>query len=393
MIGDLVSTGDLAGARKGRPSPEARADDVETTVRATGVCEAVARCVLGQIHRAYPCAEAQTLETPDDLSLPSERHPAFFGSFDWHSCMHSHWALVRMLTCGAIRDERLAGDVVRALGRTFQPALVAREAAAWERLPAHVELPYGLTWLLALDAELAALARRDGHGGAWRAALAPLVRELAPRVRAWAAGLRLPVRSGIHSDTAWSLAQARDWAAAVGDDELVAIVDERAVALYARDRDAPCAYEPSGQTFTSPILNEAALMARALPAPRREAWLRGFLPTAFSTTCAPAGATAHVATLANTDAGNALAPLLPDAPGTWDGVDYLGVHEVALPLARCLAVRDAACALPAGSPARASLLAQARRWRAQGLAGVTLDGYLADHWIGSFMVATVLPAR
>lgn len=118
-------------------------------------------------------------------------------------------------------------------------------------------------------------------------------------------------------------------------------------------------------------------MARVLEPDEYDRWMRGFLPQAFETAGLPVASP-------DPDA----APLLPDIPAAWDGTSYLGVHEVALPLARCIAARDAAAGLT-DPQARAYLMAQADRWERQGLGGLVLDGYLADHWVGSFVVAAV----
>ena len=352
-----------------------KAPSATQTAQRSSAARSVAECILAQIHRPYPCSESQVLHGPDDLQLPTDRFPVFFGSFDWHSCVHSHWSLVRLLANGALAPD-LAARAAAALDRSFQPDALAREAASWELLPEHTERPYGLTWLLALDAELARPEIARAHP-AWRPALNPLVEVLLPRVRSWVHACALPVRSGVHSDTAWSLAMAWDWASATADQPLLDVIAERARSLYLRDVCAPCAYEPSGETFTSPILNEAALMARVLEPDEYDRWMRGFLPQVFETAGLPAASP-------DPDA----APLLPDIPAAWDGASYLGVHEVALPLARCVAARDAAAGLT-DPQARAYLMAQADRWERQGLGGLVLDGYLADHWVGSFVVAAV----
>lgn len=337
---------------------------------------AVAQCILGQLHRPYPCSATQVLHDAADLQLPRDRFPVFYGSFDWHSCVHSHWALMRLLGCGLL-EAPLVQRVEKILARSFDPEALAREAASWAQLPEHTERPYGLTWLLALDAELGRPRMLREHP-AWREALSPLVAVVLPRVRRWVDSCGLPVRSGVHSDTAWSLAMAWDWAVAAGDGGLAQAVADRARSLYLRDVHAPCAYEPSGETFTSAILNEAACMARALEPAAFDHWMRGFLPQVFEAGEKP------------TDEVDAA--LLPDIARPWDGASYLGVHEVALPLARCIAARDAAWALE-DAAARAYLGSQAARWERQGLAGLTLDDYLADHWVGSFVVAAVVGAR
>ena len=390
MIGDLGFhlTDGVCGEIAAATPPCASADEwrVRALVR-------VAECILGQIARPYPCSERQTLMGPEDLELPRERFRVFFGSFDWHSCVHSHWTLVRLIASGVLDPvanaacdlgdvdlEDLQARVLSQLETSFVPAGLAEEAEAWRtRIPAYEERPYGVTWFLALDAELGRLAAApgelSGRAKAWRETCAPMTAEMRRRVLEWARGLALPTRSGIHTDTAWSLAMAWDWAAFAGDAELSDVVRKVALRLYSADVNAPRAYEPGGDTFTSSILNEAACMARVMEPAAYDAWLQGFLPALY----APAGEGSE-------------APLLPDLARAWDGASYLGVHEVALPLARCLAARDAAGPLPASSPARARLAADSRRWMRQGAQDTPLDGYLADHWVGSFVAAALLGA-
>lgn len=338
----------------------------------------VARCVLSQIERPYPCSERQTLTGPDDLELPRLRFPAFFGSFDWHSCVHSHWTLVRMLATDALAgNAELEAAAAAQLARTFSPDLMEAEAASWrERVPAWEEKPYGWTWELALDAELARLAATPGgahaaDAAAWREAARPLTEEMRHRTMGWISGLSLPSRTGIHSDTGWNLAMAIDCGRAAGDDELTEAAAAAARRLFLADECAPCAYEPQADTFTSSVLNEAALMARVLGANEYAEWLEAYLPQLFR---------AHFST-----------PLIADLPGRWNGEGYLEVHTVALPTSRALAARDAAAALPAGR-AQGRLSAEAARWLVEGVQDVQLSGYLADHWVGSFVCAALLGA-
>ncbi len=341
----------------------------------------VAECVLGQIDRPYPCAQRQNLTGPDELELPIDRFPVFYGSFDWHSCVHSHWTLVRMLSCGAF-DATDAGDadaglearVVAQLEKSFAADALAAEARNWaEKIPTWEEKPYGWTWLLALGQELGRLAAGGGSYAAaaagWREALQPMRDVMYQRVCDWIGGLSLAARTGTHSDTAWNLAMAFDYAKATCDLRLVDAVREAAVRLFGYDVAAPVAYEPNADTFTSAVLNEAACMARVLDTAEYEAWLRGYLPQLF--------------------AADFTAPLIADLPGRWDGSGYLEVHTVALPTSRGLAARDAAEALAAG-PARDRLAAEASRWVTDGVNDIQLSGYLADHWVGSFVCAALL---
>ena len=335
----------------------------------------VATCVLSQIERPYPCSERQTLTCAEDLELPRRRFPAFYGSFDWHSCVHSHWTLVRLLKDNVLADTpELEEQAAAQLSRTFAPDLMAAEARSWkEKVPQWEEKPYGWTWELALDEELAHLAELAGNPHAeeaedWRAALSPLTEEMHRRVADWIAHLSLPARTGLHSDTAWSLAMAADYAEATQDQELLESVRTAAIRLFAHDVAAPLAYEPEADTCTSAILNEAALMARVLSGEAYLSWMKDYMPALFSESFS--------------------SPLIQDLPGKWDGTGYLEVHTVALPTSRALAARDAASALPAGA-ARDRFAAEATRWLVQGVQDVELSGYLADHWVGSFVCAAL----
>ena len=259
------------------------------------------------------------------------------------------------------------------LSRTFAPDLMEQEARSWkEKVPQWEEKPYGWTWELAVDQELGKLANAESpyadEAKAWRAALSPLTEEMHRRVAGWIAHLSLPARTGMHSDTAWSLAMAADCAEATDDQELLESVCMAAVRLFGNDMEAPLAYEPEADTFTSAILNEAALMARVLSGEAYLSWMKDYMPALFSESFS--------------------SPLLADLPGKWDGTGYLEVHTVALPTSRALAARDAAAALPAGT-ARDRLSREASRWLVQGIQDVELSGYLADHWVGSFVCAAL----
>ena len=329
--------------------------------------------------RAFPDRAAlpllRALTCAEDLELPRKRFPAFYGSFDWHSCVHSHWTLVRMLKDNVLTDvPELEKAAAAQLSRTFAPDLMEQEARSWkEKVPQWEEKPYGWTWELALDQELGKLANAAkspyaDEAKAWQATLSPLTEEMHRRVAGWIAHLSLPARTGMHSDTAWSLAMAADRAEATEDQELLESVCMAAVRLFGNDVEAPLAYEPEADTFTSAILNEAALMARVLPGEAYLSWMKGYMPALFSESFS--------------------SPLLADLPGKWDGTGYLEVHTVALPTSRALAARDAAAALPAGT-ARDRLSQEASRWLVQGIQDVELSGYLADHWVGSFVCAAL----
>src|SRR5262245_38142482 len=225
------------------------------------------------IQRAYPVALVVTLERADDLGLPRELTPAFHGSFDWHSAVHGHWTLARGARMHP--DAAWAEPARAALARSLTGANLERELAFVEKRPGF-ERPYGLAWLLQLAAEL----RTWDHAPArrWSAALAPLEELAARRLLEWATRLPWPVRSGEHSQSAFALGLALDWAR---DAERPSYHERMALEctrLYRADTAAPVGYEPSAHDFLSPALAEADLMRRVL---RREAfanWIYTFLP-------------------------------------------------------------------------------------------------------------------
>jgi hypothetical protein len=228
---------------------------------------AFARVALANVQREYPRRLDQLLAAPDAEWRPRALHPAFFGSYDWHSAVHMHWLLVRLLNlhpaleaqAGAVLDAHLASEpLARELAFFKTPG-----GAAFER-------PYGWAWLLELYAELLRLNRRE-----WHEALEPLAGELARRFSGYIKALPYPVRAGTHGNSAFACLLALDYAAAASDAKLKGDIEAAARRWFLADRDYPVAYEPSGEDFLSPALVEAVLMQQVLEDP---GWLRDFLP-------------------------------------------------------------------------------------------------------------------
>lgn len=248
----------------------------------TTLDETLAGVALRAVTREYPNKIAHLMTRDEDgrECRPRALHPAFYGSFDWHSAVHGHWALVRLLRRGRIEDAALEGAVRGVLAAHLTAANLATEVA-YVRAPGRgsFERPYGLAWLLQLDAELAGWCAEadDAFAARLRAPLAELVAHAAGALRGWLTGLRWPVRSGTHDQTALSLGLWRDWAVTTGAAQDRALIDARALALYGADRGAPIGWEPSGHDFLSPALSEADLMRRVLPQEALAAWVEGFL--------------------------------------------------------------------------------------------------------------------
>ncbi|HET8696008.1 MAG TPA: DUF2891 family protein [Gammaproteobacteria bacterium] len=320
----------------------------------------LARRALDNVAREYPNHPQYLLTSDTDALPPRVVHPCFFGAFDWHSAVHNHWLLVRLLNA-APRLE-LRAEIEAALARSFDPAKTRVEAAYLERHPAF-ERPYGLAWLALLAAEVR--SSTSAAAGAWNAALQPLADASRANVVRWLGQLRYPVRSGTHNQTAFALTLLHDAAAAVADDPLLELLRAAALRLYRADVDAPLGFEPSGEDFLSPCWMEADLMRRVLVPHDFAEWLARFLPRLPTRDDAAWLPCAEVA----------------------DEADGKAVHLHGLNLSRAWNLAKAAAALPDGDARRAALLAAADRHRIAGLAAtLATRHYAGNHWLPSFAV-------
>jgi hypothetical protein len=235
----------------------------ETAARFAGIA-------LGHVSREYPHKLDHVMDGPEDVLSPRELHPIFFGSFDWHSCVHGWWTMLRIrrLFPGlpeALRVETLADAMLA-------PDKVAGELAYLDRAySGGFERPYGWAWLLALHGE----AQRHGDRP-WAADLEPLAAAFAERFRLFLPRLTYPLRVGTHFNTAFALVLALEWAQA-NDDALAALIRHRASGWFGEDR-AYHGWEPGGDEFLSGGLCEALLMLRILPDGAFGPWFDAFLP-------------------------------------------------------------------------------------------------------------------
>ena len=202
------------------------------------LAERLVELILAAVHREYPSHVTHLLESDADARPPRELTPAFYGSFDWHSAVHGHWALARLARL--FPDSPAAARARAGLERSLTSAHLVREAA-YLSAPgrAGFERPYGLAWLLQLCAELREW--RDPGAARWQVALEPLEGICAEHLRAWLPKLRWPIRTGLHSQSAFALGLALDWARASGNGSFGALARERALAWHGGDREAPLA--------------------------------------------------------------------------------------------------------------------------------------------------------
>ena len=229
-----------------------------------------ARLTLGHLGQEYPSKLDHVMTGPEDAATPSALHPIFFGSFDWHSCVHGWWQILYLLRL--FPDLPEAAAIRARADAMLVPGKVAGELAYLDRPgSAGFERPYGWAWLLALHGEA---ARHAGTG--WAEALEPLARAFAQRFRAFLPKLSYPIRVGTHPNSSFALVLTHGWAAD-HDPALAALVASRALDWFGGDRGCQ-AWEPGGDEFLSPALIEALLMSRVLPAPAFTTWLKDFLP-------------------------------------------------------------------------------------------------------------------
>ncbi|HUL18421.1 MAG TPA: DUF2891 domain-containing protein [Steroidobacteraceae bacterium] len=312
------------------------------------------------LHQEYPNHISHTLASDADVRAPRALTPAFYGCYDWHSDVHGHWLLVRLVRL--FPDAPFAAPARAALERTFTAQNIAAEVAYLQGAGrASFERPYGLAWLLRLAAELRTWDDPDARR--WRATLAPLESEAATRMASWLPKLHYPIRIGEHDQTAFSFGLVWDWAGIAQDARMRALLQDAAQRFYLRDRNCPLAYEPSGEDFLSPCIAEADFMRRALASQAFAAWLSQFLPQ------------------------------IPTKDGAWltpavvtDRSDPKLAHIDGLNLSRAWMLAGIAQGLPATDPRRPALLSASRQHAEAALPFVTGEHYEGGHWLGTFAV-------
>ena len=340
--------------------------DALRTGRADALDDAVATALaahpLDGVETEYPHYQG-TVEGPEAPLRPAETHPVFYGCFDWHSAVHSHWALVRSLRLAA--DHPDEAEIAAGIDERLTPENVAREVDYLDENPGFEE-PYGWSWLLRFAAELALWD--DPRADAWREVLRPLEDRVRRGTRESFLDVDRPHRVGTHGNTAFALAGVLDYARIVGDDDLESETEATARRLYANDTAAVVGAEPVGWDFLSPALVEADLMRRVLDPDPFAAWLDEFVP---DLTAPP-----HDALLAPVDV----------EPDEGDGA---AIHLIGLNVSRAWCLAGLADALDGrdGSTTtrlRDPLDAAARRHAEAGAADVLTDDYAGSHWLSSF---------
>ena len=328
------------------------------------VAERFANLALACVHKEYPNHISHTLNSDVDVAPPRKLTPAFYGCYDWHSSVHGHWLLVRLVR--TFPDASFVPAARDALRQSLTADNLAQEAEYLRgQGRASFERPYGLAWLPQLAAELREWD--DPQAKEMAANLRPLDQIVVERLSAWLPKLSNPVRIGEHDQTAFGLGLVLDYARGAGDEKIVELVVSKAKQFYVNDKNCPLAYEPSGEDFLSPCLGEADLMRRVLPSRRFAAWLTVFMPQI------------------SISAGTAWwQPVVSPDPS-----DPKLAHLDGLNLSRAWMLKGIASALAKNDKRLASINAVAEQHERAGLAAVTGEHYEGGHWLGSFAVYLV----
>ena len=322
----------------------------------------LAAIALGHVNREFPNKLDHLMTGPADVRGPRDLHPIFYGSFDWHSCVHSHWLLASLL--------RLHPEIPQAtnIRLHFDQAFTVEKVEA-ERAYMSAESargfsrPYGWAWLLKLHSELVV------HDAPWGARLEPLATAFAGRFKAFLPLCDYPIRTGVHSSTAFALSLSADYAEVVGDQDLLDLLRTQAMAWYGQDH-ACQAWEPSGDDFLSPALMEAQCMGRLMEAGGFRDWFDRFLP----------------------DAVSGVPQTLFQPARVSDRTDGKIAHLDGLNLSRAWCWRSIAADLPGKHRLQAVAIDAAERHLQASLPHVAGD-YMGEHWLASYALLALSEGR
>ncbi|MFT4075511.1 MAG: DUF2891 domain-containing protein [Asticcacaulis sp.] len=314
-----------------------------------------ARIALGHVTREYPHKADHVMTGPNDTYRPKDIHPVFYGSFDWHSCVHGYWLLTRIRRLFPEIAE--AGAIADLIERQFTPEAIGAEVAYLQRPSSRgFERPYGWAWLLKLAAEL----HLDSSSEAtiWRETLRPLTEAFVARFLSFLPLQTYPVRSGVHNSTAFALTLVADYAHVTQHARLLDQLKERAMTWHGQDRNA-AAWEPSGEDFLSPTLSAAQAMMRLLPSADFAHWLRAYLP--------------------RLTAKEPSALLIPARIS--DRSDGKIAHLDGLNLSRAWAWRELSAHL---APDERDIALEAAKQHLEAALGHVEGDYMGEHWLASF---------
>lgn len=312
------------------------------------------------IRQEYPNKTAHIINNSGEVNLsPKDLHPSFYGCFDWHSSVHGHWMLVRLLKTKPHLQN--ADKIENILNESFNEENIQKEADYFTKYPLGntFERTYGWAWLLKLDQEL--MTWDDDRARKWHNNLKPLTEKIVKLWETYLPKQTYPNRSGVHPNSAFALSFAIDWARAAQDIEFETRLIQKAEYFYLYDKKTPAYLEPDGSDFFSPSLEIADLMRRILPQDEFVKWLKKFYDKK---------------SIEN----------IEKLPVVSDLSDYLTVHLVGLSFTRAWCMKGVSTALPEGHPLKKRFRKDADTFLSNALPLLFKGNYGGDHWLASFAV-------
>lgn len=320
-----------------------------------------AALALKCVNREFPNKPDHVINNESEVKSPKQLHPAFYGCFDWHSSVHGHWMLVRLLKTFPNLPE--VPQIKKALNANLTAQNIRAEVEYMKQPNRQsFERTYGWAWALKLAEELHAIDDTDGD--VWAENIQPLAEAIAKLYKNFLPKQTYPIRTGVHPNTAFGLAFALDYAKVVGDRELENLLSERSRTYFGKDVNYPGGWEPGGEDFFSAALMEADLMRRVMKPAEFATWFHQFLPDVNR---------------------KGYASLLKPATVS-DRTDPKLVHLDGLNLSRAWCLRSIALALPKTDPARVVLMTSSEEHANAALPYVASGDYAGEHWLASFAV-------
>lgn len=246
----------------------------------------LAQLPLDCIQTPLPYKSGIVISRPEDLAMPIEHHPTFYGCFDWHSAVHGHWSLVYLMK--RFSDVEWADRAKKMISQNITPENIAIEIQYFSlnRYTKSFERTYGWAWLLKLQEEL--YTWDDLWAKETFRTLAPLAEVISKKYQEYLPKLVYPIRVGEHTNTAFGISFAYDYAKVIGDNPLEKSIRERAISFYKNDQNCPLSWEPSGYDFLSPCWQEVDIMRKVLSGEEFNAWFADFLTADEIKTMEPA---------------------------------------------------------------------------------------------------------
>lgn len=315
---------------------------------------------LGCISQEYPNKTGHIYNDSTEVVLsPKDLHPSFYGCFDWHSSVHGHWMLIRILK--QFPNIENAQSIIKELDNSFQAEKLQEEANYFSKydLANHFERTYGWAWVLKLDEDL--LKSDLPEAKKWHKNIKPLTDTIVKLWKKYLPKQTYPNRTGVHPNSAFALGFALDWARAVNDKEFERELIEKSISFYGNDINTPAYLEPDGADFFSPSLQIAYLMSRIYSKDEFTIWFDKFID-------------------------NRGLNKIAEIPIVSDLSDYQTVHLVGLSFSRAWCMSAIAEKLAQNHEKKAFLNKESRNLTEKALPLLFKGNYGGGHWLASFAI-------